>query len=132
MSKTIFITGGSSGIGKCIGEYLTQKGYEVYGSSRNPEKVSVDFLNRSHEYIRLDSNKIPKENSSFQNTKTIPEESVMIQTQNNTGVNPIEEELKSFINYIATNINPTVDLESAKMALKLTIDIMEQITMAQN
>ena len=38
MSKTIFITGGSSGIGKCIGEYLTQKGYEVYGSSRNPEK----------------------------------------------------------------------------------------------
>ena len=43
--------------------------------------VSVDFLNRSHEYIRLDSNKIPKENSSFQNTKTIPEESVMIQTQ---------------------------------------------------
>jgi hypothetical protein len=56
----------------------------------------------------------------------------MIQTQNNTGINPIEEELKSFINSIATNINPTVDLESAKMALKLTIDIMEQITMAQN
>jgi predicted dehydrogenase len=94
--------------------------------------VSVDFLNRSHEYIRMDSNKIPNKNSSFQNTKTIPEESVMIQTQNNTGVNPIEEELKSFINSIATNINPTVDLESAKMALKLTIDIMEQITMAQN
>ena len=76
--------------------------------------VSVDFLNRSHEYIRLDSNKIPKENSPFQNTKTIPEESVMIQTQNNSGINPIEEELKSFINSIATNINPTVDLESAK------------------
>ena len=94
--------------------------------------VSVDFLNRSHEYIRLDSNKIPKENSSFQNTKTIPEESVMIQRQNNSGINPIEEELKSFINSIATNINPTVDLESAKMALKLTIDIMEQITLAQN
>ena len=43
-----------------------------------------------------------------------------------------KQTLKSFINSIATNINPTVDLESAKMALKLTIDIMEQITMAQN
>jgi hypothetical protein len=80
----------------------------------------------------LDSNKIPKENSSFQNIKTIPKESVMIQTQNNSGINPIEEELKSFINSITTNINPTVDLESAQMALKLTIDIMEQITMGQN
>tara|TARA_Y200000002_G_scaffold382027_1_gene397735 strand:+ start:104 stop:907 length:804 start_codon:yes stop_codon:yes gene_type:complete len=38
MSKTVFITGGSSGIGKSIGDYLTQKGFEVYGTSRNPEK----------------------------------------------------------------------------------------------
>ena len=38
MPKTVFITGGSSGIGKSIGDYLTQKGFEVYGSSRFPEK----------------------------------------------------------------------------------------------
>lgn len=37
MSKVILITGGSSGIGKSIGEYLTQKGYTVYGTSRNPQ-----------------------------------------------------------------------------------------------
>jgi len=40
MSKVILITGGSSGIGKSIGDYLVQKGFSVYGTSRNPERVS--------------------------------------------------------------------------------------------
>lgn len=40
MSKVIFITGASSGIGKAIGEFLHEKGYRVYGTSRNPEKVT--------------------------------------------------------------------------------------------
>lgn len=35
----IFITGGSSGLGKSIGEFLTEKGYKVYGTSRNPERA---------------------------------------------------------------------------------------------
>lgn len=39
MSKIVLITGGSSGIGKSIGEYLQKKGMTVYGTSRNPEKV---------------------------------------------------------------------------------------------
>ena len=38
MSKVILITGGSSGIGKSIGEFLLSKGYQVFGTSRNPEK----------------------------------------------------------------------------------------------
>jgi len=39
MSKIILITGGSSGIGKSIGEFLHHKGFTVYGTSRHPEKI---------------------------------------------------------------------------------------------
>lgn len=38
MNKVVLITGGSSGIGKSIGEFLTDKGFIVYGTSRSPEK----------------------------------------------------------------------------------------------
>lgn len=40
MSKVVLITGGSSGIGKSIGEYLLQKGFTVYGTSRNPQNIA--------------------------------------------------------------------------------------------
>lgn len=39
MKKVVLITGGSSGIGKSVGEFLTQKGFVVYGTSRNPKKI---------------------------------------------------------------------------------------------
>lgn len=39
MNKVVLITGASSGIGKSIGEFLHHKGFIVYGTSRNPEKI---------------------------------------------------------------------------------------------
>lgn len=40
MSKVVLITGASSGIGKAIGEYLHHKNLVVYGTSRNPERIT--------------------------------------------------------------------------------------------
>lgn len=40
MSKIILITGGSSGIGKAVGEFLLEKGFTVYGTSRNPNRIT--------------------------------------------------------------------------------------------
>ncbi len=94
--------------------------------------VSVDFLNRSHEFIRLDSNKIPSNKIVVTSPNFKPKESVIIQTESVSNINPIEEELKSFLNSIESNVNPTVDLKAAQMALQLTTDVMEQITMGQN
>ncbi|MBD3581184.1 SDR family oxidoreductase [Flavobacterium selenitireducens] len=50
--KTILITGASSGLGKAIGEYLFHKGYNVFGTSRHPEKV----LNSPFPLLALDLN----------------------------------------------------------------------------
>lgn len=44
MSKIILITGGSSGIGKAVGEFLQEKGFKVYGTSRNPESIQNSKL----------------------------------------------------------------------------------------
>ncbi|MEZ4853633.1 SDR family oxidoreductase [Flavobacterium sp.] len=45
MSQVVFITGASSGIGKSIGEFLLQKGFVVYGTSRNPENYTESKIN---------------------------------------------------------------------------------------
>ena len=52
MGKVVLITGGSSGIGKSVGEFLTQKGFAVYGTSRNPEHIE----NHPFKLVALDVN----------------------------------------------------------------------------
>jgi len=39
MSKVVLVTGASSGIGKSIAIFLQSKGYNVYGTSRNPKNL---------------------------------------------------------------------------------------------
>ncbi|MDP3353245.1 MAG: SDR family oxidoreductase [Flavobacteriaceae bacterium] len=50
MSKVVLVTGASSGIGEKIAEYLSEKGFIVYGTSRNPNLS----LERTFELIPLD------------------------------------------------------------------------------
>lgn len=53
MPKVILITGGSSGIGRAIGQYLTEKGSIVYGTSRNPDNADVTI---PYKLLKLDVN----------------------------------------------------------------------------
>ncbi|MHB0754982.1 SDR family oxidoreductase [Polaribacter sp. M15] len=39
MSKVVLVTGASSGIGKSIATFLSEKGFTVYGTSRNPKNI---------------------------------------------------------------------------------------------
>lgn len=54
MSKVVLVTGASSGIGKSIATYLHEKGYKVFGTSRNPTNLE----NFSFELIALDVLKV--------------------------------------------------------------------------
>ncbi|TMM28801.1 SDR family oxidoreductase [Polaribacter aestuariivivens] len=40
MSKVVLVTGASSGIGKAIASFLSEKGFKVYGTSRNPKNIN--------------------------------------------------------------------------------------------
>ena len=50
-NKIIFITGASSGIGRSAAEYLSTKGFTVYGTSRNPSKDKNTSL---YKMIKMD------------------------------------------------------------------------------
>ena len=37
MPKVVLVTGASSGLGKAVAEFLAEKNYVVYGTSRKPK-----------------------------------------------------------------------------------------------
>jgi len=88
MSKVILITGGSSGIGKSIGEFLTQKGFKVYGTSRNPE----NYKNSAFPIVALDVKNVSTINKAV--SEVIEKEGRIDVLINKAGVGitcPIEE-----------------------------------------
>ncbi len=88
MSKVVLITGGSSGIGKSMGEYLTNKGFIVYGTSRNPDNYTTSKFS----LVALDVSDI---NTIQQAVKTVIEKEGKLDVLiNNAGAGitgPIEE-----------------------------------------
>jgi NAD(P)-dependent dehydrogenase (short-subunit alcohol dehydrogenase family) len=88
MSKVVLITGGSSGIGKSIGEFLHHKGFVVYGTSRNPERI----LNSVFPLIALDVRDVASIQSAV--AKVIATSGRLDVVINNAGVGitgPLEE-----------------------------------------
>ena len=87
--KVVLITGGSSGIGKSIGIYLIEKGFTVYGTTRNLKKYS-DF----NHFILLELDVTLKETITTAVTSLIKKEGQLDILINNAGVGitgPIEE-----------------------------------------
>ena len=88
MSKVVLITGGSSGIGKSIGEFLSEKGFKVYGTSRNPE----NYKDSKFPILTLDVKKLETISQTVQ--EIIKKEGRLDVLINNAGAGitgPIEE-----------------------------------------
>jgi short-subunit dehydrogenase len=86
--KVVLITGASSGIGKSVGEFLTEKGFKVYGTSRNPE----NYLDSKFELLALDVQKVETIKSVF--NEIIKKSGRIDVVINNAGVGitgPLEE-----------------------------------------
>lgn len=111
MNKVVLITGGSSGIGKSIGEFLHHKGFVVYGTSRNPERV----LNSIFPLIALDVRNADSIHSAVDKIITISGKlDVVI---NNAGVGitgPLEEiPMEEIKNNFETNFFGPIEVMKA-------------------
>ncbi len=111
MSKVVLITGASSGIGKSIAVYLSEKGYKVYGTGRNPKNIS-DF---SFDLIALDVLKVDTIKSAV--NLIIKKEGRLDILINNAGMGitgPIEDtptnEMRTVFN---TNVFGAIDVMKA-------------------
>lgn len=88
MTKTVLITGATSGIGNSVGKYLSQKGYKVYGTGRNPKEKEKDGIH----FVPMDVTK--KETISAAINTILEKEGKIDFLINNAGMGitgPIEE-----------------------------------------
>ncbi len=111
MSKIVLITGASSGIGKAIAVFLHNKGYKVYGTSRNPQKNN----NIPFNLIPLDVLNVDSINSAV--TTILNKEGRLDVLVNNAGMGitgPIEDtptdEMRAVFN---TNVFGAIDVMKA-------------------
>ncbi len=110
--KVVLVTGGSSGIGKAIGIYLTEKGCKVYGTSRNLKKQK-GF--KEFELLELDVTKSDTISAAI--ASIIEREGRLDVLINNAGVGitgPIEETPITEINKaFDTNLNGPIRMIQA-------------------
>ncbi|WP_298503303.1 SDR family oxidoreductase [uncultured Maribacter sp.] len=108
-SKIVLITGGSSGIGKSIGTYLSKKGYTVYGTTRNIDKYP-NFEEFS--LLQMDVRNIESISSAFK--ELLLKEGRVDILINNAGVGitgPIEETPNDeILNVFDTNFNGPINV----------------------
>jgi NAD(P)-dependent dehydrogenase (short-subunit alcohol dehydrogenase family) len=111
MNKVVLITGASSGIGKSIGEYLHHKGFVVYGTSRNPERV----LNSVFPLLALDVRNVESIRAAV--AKIIVASGRLDVVINNAGVGitgPLEEiPLEEIKNNFETNFFGPIEVMKA-------------------
>jgi len=111
MSKVVLITGGSSGIGKSVGEFLSEKGFIVYGTSRNPSKIE----NHPFKLVALDVRDVDTIKTAV--AEVIKNEGSIDVLVNNAGMGitgPIEETPTSEMrNVFNTNLFGAIDVMKA-------------------
>lgn len=107
--KVVLITGGSSGIGNSIGRYLVQKGYVVYGTTRNVHKYP-DF--KDFNLLQMDVRDTESITNAFK--KVINKEGSVDVVINNAGVGitgAIEETpTEEILNVFSTNFNGPINV----------------------
>lgn len=110
--KVVLVTGGSSGIGKSIGTYLTSKGYKVYGTTRTLDN-HPDF--NAFELLSLDVKEVESVNRAV--SELISREGRLDVLINNAGIGitgPIEETPhQEILKVFDTNFNGPVHMIKA-------------------
>ena len=85
MRQRILITGISKGIGRAIAEDLNRKGFEVYGTSRSPEKIQ-NKIEGVH-YFELD---LSSEDSIMKCVESLPEIDLLVNNAGQSQMGPAE------------------------------------------